>query len=394
MKIKVNENFGYFKDNYLFVECAKRIGAYQEKNKEAKIIKLSIGDVTLPLPKVCIDALHSAVDEESKSETFYGYAPENGYEFLRDAVADYYKRDKGVDLDPLEIFISDGAKCDCGNVLDILGHNEVYVPNPVYPVYVDSNIMAGNHINYLDGSEDNGFLPMPSEEISEGSIIYICSPNNPTGSTYDREQLKTWVDFANERGCLIIFDSAYEAFVTPDLPRSIFEIEGSRTCALEICSLSKTAGFTGTRCGWMIIPRELESDGFNLRDIWHRRQSTRFNGVPYIVQKAAQAALSESGMQECMENINYYRNNALRLSEFLTSKNIKFFGGISSPYIWMKAPNDMKSWEFFDFLLDRAQLAGTPGVGFGPSGEGYLRISSFGRSEDYDEAISRLDSIL
>ncbi len=394
MKIKMNENFKAFKDNYLFVECARRIEAFQDAHKDANVIKLSIGDVTRPLPKVVIDALHQATDEQANAETFMGYAPENGYAFARQAIADYYKRRSNVDIEDIEIFVSDGAKCDCGNVLDILGRNDIYIPDPVYPVYLDSNIMAGNVVHYLKGSLENGFLPMPTDDIKEGSIIYICSPNNPTGSVYDANQLQEWVNFANERGCLIIFDSAYEAFVSEGQPRSIYEVDGARTCALEICSLSKTAGFTGTRFGWMILPKELESAGMVLRDVWHRRQSTRFNGVPYIIQRAAQAALSVSGMNECMENIQYYKQNAKKLSDFLSSKNITFIGGISSPYIWFKAPNDMGSWDFFDLLLNEAQIAGTPGVGFGESGEGFLRITSFGRSEDYDLAISRLDKIL
>lgn len=393
MKIPMNENFKEFKDNYLFVECAKRISAFQEKSNNAEIIKLSIGDVTLPLAKVVIDALHKAVDEQANSDTFMGYAPESGYDFLKKSVATYYSK-KGAKISASEIFISDGAKCDCGNILDILGNCDVYVPDPVYPVYVDSNIMRGNKIHYLKGSADNGFLSLPSEEIAVGSVIYICSPNNPTGSVYNLEQLKQWVDFANHHGCLIIFDSAYEAFVEEGLPRSIFEIEGARTCALEICSLSKTAGFTGTRCGWMILPEELESCGMNLRATWSRRQSTKFNGVAYIIQRAAEAALSDEGICECMKNIAYYKENAKILSDFLDSKNIYYTGGISSPYIWLKTPNNLSSWDFFDLLLEKAQIAGTPGVGFGSQGEGYFRITSFGKREDYIKAIDRLSSIL
>lgn len=392
MKIKMNENFLQFQDNYLFVECAKRINDYSKKHPDKRIIKLSIGDVTRPLPKIVIEALHEAVDEQASSETFRGYAPENGYEFLREAIAKYYKG-KNVDLNSDEIFVSDGAKCDCGNILDILGNNTIYVPDPVYPVYVDSNIMRGNNIKYLRGSIENGFLPLPDESIEEGSIIYICSPNNPTGSVYDYQSLQKWVNFANSKGCLIVFDSAYEAFIDGDEPRSIFEIKGSRTCALEICSLSKTAGFTGTRCGWMIIPFELESENMSLNKAWSRRQSTKFNGVPYIVQRAACAALSNEGLRECMENIAYYKENANLLSKFLDEKNIQYIGGKSSPYLWIKAPNNMKSWEFFDFLLENAQIAGTPGVGFGQQGEGYLRLTSFGKREDYIEAISRLSPL-
>ncbi|MDO4842198.1 MAG: LL-diaminopimelate aminotransferase [Phoenicibacter congonensis] len=393
MKIKMNENFKAFKDNYLFVECAKRIADFQAANPDAKVIKLSIGDVTRPLPKVAIDALNVAVEEQAHAETFRGYAPESGYDFTRQAVADYYTR-RGAKIEASEVFISDGAKSDCGNVLDILGNNKVYVPDPVYPVYVDTNIMKGNEIAYLPGTLENGFAPMPTDEIEEGSVIYICSPNNPTGSVYNREQLTEWVNFANERGCLIIFDSAYEAFVSGDNPRSIFEIEGARTCAVEICSLSKTAGFTGTRCGWMILAHELEAAGMNLNATWSRRQSTRFNGVPYIIQRAAAAALSEDGIKVCMENIEYYKSNAKKLSEFLTSKGYKFTGGTNSPYIWMQTKDNMPSWGFFDLLLNEAQIAGTPGVGFGSQGEGFFRITSFGKAEDYDEAIRRLERIL
>lgn len=393
MKISVNENFKTFKDNYLFVECANKIAAYQKDNPEAKIIKLSIGDVTRPLPSVVIDALKKAVEEQAQAETFRGYAPESGYDFTRVAVANYYAR-RGTNIDPSEVFISDGAKSDCGNVLDLLGHNQIYVPDPVYPAYVDANIMQGNHVSYIPGTLENEFAPMPTSDIECGSVIYICSPNNPTGSVYNREQLTEWVNFANEHSCLIIFDSAYEAFVTGQNPRSIYEIEGARTCALEICSLSKTAGFTGTRCGWMIVPKELEANGLNFNKAWSRRQATRFNGVPYIIQRAAQAALSEEGMKVCMENIEYYKANAAKMSEFLTRKGIKFTGGINSPYIWMQTKDNMPSWDFFDYLLSEAQLAGTPGVGFGAQGEGFFRITSFGKAEDYDEAIARLERIL
>ena len=393
LKIKMNENFKSFKDNYLFVECANRIKEFEKTHQNSKIIKLSIGDVTRPLPKVAIDALHAAVDEQASQDTFKGYAPEAGYDFARQAVSDYYKR-RSINISKDEIFISDGAKSDCGNVLDLLGNNQIYVPDPVYPVYVDSNIMKGNEISYLAGSIENDFAPLPNDNIKEGSIIYICSPNNPTGSVYTKEKLKTWVDFANEKGCLIIFDSAYEAFVGKGLPRSIFEIDGARNCAIEICSLSKTAGFTGTRFGWMILPFELEACDMNLNKTWARRQSTRFNGVPYIVQRSASAALSEDGMHTCMENIAYYKENAKILGDFLQKKGYKFTGGVNSPYIWMQTKDSMPSWDFFDLLLNEAQIAGTPGVGFGKQGEGFFRITSFGKREDYIEAISRLERVL
>ena len=393
MNVNVNENFKRFEDNYLFVECAKRINAFQTANPNSKVIKLSIGDVTRPLPSVAIDALHKAVDEQAHSDTFMGYAPESGYDFSRKAVADYYNR-RGVNISSDEVFISDGAKSDCGNVLDLLGHVKVYVPDPVYPAYVDANIMAGNEIGYVPGTIEDGFAPLPNESIENNSVIYICSPNNPTGSVYSCEKLTEWVNFANCHGCLIIFDSAYEAFVSDDSPRSIFEIEGAKNCAVEICSLSKTAGFTGTRFGWMIVPTELESNGLDLNAAWTRRLATRFNGVPYIIQKAAEAVLSEEGMKICAENIEYYKQNAKKLSDFLRKKGYKFTGGINSPYIWMQTKDGMPSWDFFDLLLNEAQIAGTPGVGFGSQGEGYFRLTSFGKAEDYDEAISRLDKVL
>ena len=393
MNVNVNDNFKRFEDNYLFVECARRINAFQESNPNAKVIKLSIGDVTLPLPSVAIEALHKATEEQADSATFMGYAPESGYDFSRQAVANYYNR-RGVNITSDEVFISDGAKSDCGNILDLLGHVNVYVPDPVYPAYVDANIMAGNEISYIPGTIEDDFAPLPNSSIKDGSVIYICSPNNPTGSVYSKEKLETWIKFAKEHGCLIIFDSAYEAFVTRDTPRSIFEIEGAKNCAVEICSLSKTAGFTGTRFGWMIVPNDLESKGLNLNSAWSRRQATRFNGVPYIVQRAGEAVLSAEGMKICAENINYYKSNAKKLSDFLKQKGYKFTGGINSPYIWMQTKDNMKSWDFFDLLLNEAQIAGTPGVGFGKQGEGYFRLTSFGRAEDYDEAISRLDKIL
>ena len=393
MNVSVNENLKRLKDSYLFVECVNRISKFQEKVPNSNVIKLSLGDVTLPLPSVAIDALHKAVDEQTNSDTFMGYAPESGYDFSRRAVADYYNR-RGVNISSDEVFISDGAKSDCGNILDLLGHVTVYVPDPVYPAYVDANIMAGNKIAYVPGTIDNGFAPLPNESIESNSVIYICSPNNPTGGVYSREKLTEWVNFANERGCLIVFDSAYEAFVADDSPRSIFEIEGAKTCAVEICSLSKTAGFTGTRFGWMVVSKELESNGLNFNSAWERRQSTRFNGVPYVIQRAAQAVLSEEGTKICAENIEYYKRNANKLSDFLTSKGYKFTGGINSPYIWMQTKDNMPSWDFFDLLLNEAQIAGTPGVGFGSQGEGYFRLTSFGKAEDYDEAISRLDKVL
>lgn len=393
MKIKVNENFKSFADNYLFVECANRIARYKEANPNADIIKLSIGDVTRPLPQVAIDAMKKAVEEQAHAETFMGYAPESGYDFCREAVANYYAR-RGVKIDASEVFISDGAKSDCGNVLDLMGKNHTYIPDPAYPAYVDANTMFGNQISYIPGSIEDQFCPGPNDSIEDGSVIYICSPNNPTGAVYTREGLTEWVNFANEHGCLIVFDSAYEAFVTGDLPRSIFEIEGARTCAIEICSLSKTAGFTGTRCGWSIIAKELEADGLNFNQVWAKRQAIRFNGVPYVVQRAAQAILSEEGIACCQENIDYYKANAKKLADFLTSKGYQFTGGINSPYIWMQTKGEKKNWDFFDYLLETAQIAGTPGIGFGQAGDGYFRLTAFGKAQDYDTAIERLDKVL
>lgn len=393
MKIKTNTNYKMLGESYLFSEIGKRERAYRAANPEKKVIKLGIGDVTLPLAPCVIKALHSAADEMGVRETFRGYAPEYGYDFMREAVVRHYA-DFGVTLDTDTVFISDGAKSDVGNITDILGDNTVVVPDPVYPVYVDSNVMSGRRIEYVTGSEENGFLPMPDELRGEGYIIYICSPNNPTGAVYTHEKLSTWVEFAQKTGSLIIFDSAYEAFVAGGEPRSIYEIEGARECAVEICSLSKTAGFTGMRCGWTIVPRELRVGDTSLRALWMRRQATKFNGVPYVIQRAAEAALSPEGIVECMLNIDYYRNNAKTIASALSAKNIAFTGGVSSPYIWMKCPGNMGSWEFFDYLLTKAGIVGTPGEGFGKAGEGYFRLTAFGNADDTLEAASRLEKIL
>ncbi|MBO4603901.1 MAG: LL-diaminopimelate aminotransferase [Clostridiales bacterium] len=395
MKINANTNFLNIKETYLFSEIGARVRKYSAENPDASVIRLGIGDVTLPLNKVVVDAMDKAVAEMGVKDSFRGYPPEYGYDFLREAISSYYKRNN-VDVPASDIFVSDGAKSDCGNFPDILGNNEILIPDPVYPVYIDANIMNGNNINLVKGSIDNGFTPLP-QDITTGDkpyVIYICSPNNPTGAVYTAEGLKAWVDYALRTGSLIIFDAAYEAFITEDLPRSIFEIEGARECAIEICSFSKFAGFTGTRCGWTVVPAELDANGIKLQKLWARRQATKFNGVNYPVQRGAEAALSEEGIKACMEAIDYYRANAKLIADLMTKKGIFFTGGINSPYIWLKCPNNMGSWEFFDMLLTKAQVVGTPGEGFGEAGQGFFRLTSFGSAEATAEAVARLDKLL
>ncbi len=389
MSIKVNENYKNLAQNYLFKTIAEKVSAYTQANPDKKIIRLGIGDVTLPLTPSVIEAMHKAVDEMGHQETFKGYGSEAGYDFAIDAVRNHYEK-SGVILKKNEVFISDGAKSDCGNITDIFGDNEILIPDPVYPVYLDSNVMCGRKVQFIAANQENGFLPLPDAIEKKSYIIYICSPNNPTGAVYNKEQLKQWVDFANESESVIIFDSAYEAFIHGDYPHSIFEIEGSRTCAIEICSLSKTAGFTGTRMGWTIVPEELVCSGTALNPMWNRRQSTKFNGTAYIIQRGGQAALSEEGFKECQENIAYYMENAKLIASALDEKGIWYTGGVSSPYIWLKCPNNMSSWEFFDYLLNELQIVGTPGCGFGPQGEGYFRLTSFGSREATLEAIERM----
>ncbi len=393
LQIKVNENFFNVKKNYLFSEIAKRVNAYSAEHKDAKIVRLGIGDVTLPLSPVVVEAMKKAADEMGNAATFRGYAPEYGYDFLREAIAEYYKKFP-VDLSAEEIFVSDGAKSDVGNIVDILGDNEILIPDPVYPVYLDSNIMSGRKVSFLKGSQENGFLPLPDGVEEKPYVIYLCSPNNPTGAVYSRDGLKKWIDFANKTGSLIIFDSAYEAFISGDYPHSIYEIEEARSCAVEICSFSKTAGFTGTRCAWSVFPDELTVGENKLSYLWSRRQATKFNGVPYVVQRAAEAALSAEGQAQCREAIAYYMENARIIGEVLKEKGIEFTGGENSPYLWLKCPNGMKSWEFFDFLLENAQVVGTPGAGFGEAGEGYFRLTSFGSRESTLEAADRLRKLL
>ena len=392
--MKANQNYKNIAQSYLFSTIAKKVNEFSQKNPDKKIIKLGIGDVTLPLCRAVVDALKSASDEMGVKETFHGYGPEQGYDFLKEEIQKYYQDNK-VNLDIDEIFISDGAKSDIGNILDLFDKdNKVLVPDPVYPVYVDTNTMAGREIEFIDANAQNNFLPMPDNNI-KADIIYLCSPNNPTGAVYNKEQLKQWVDFANKNNAIILFDAAYECFITDSsLPRSIFEIEGAKTCAIEFCSFSKMAGFTGTRCGWTVVPKTLEFDDMNLNKMWLRRQTTKFNGVPYIVQKGAQAVFSEEGKKQIKENLNYYKENAKMISEVLTKHNIWHIGGKHSPYIWLKCPNDMNSWDFFDYLLENIQIVGTPGAGFGKNGEKYFRLTSFGSKENTKEAVERLDKFL
>ena len=395
---KLNENYLNLKESYLFSEIAHRVNSYASAHPDKKIIRLGIGDVTLPIGSKVISQLHEGVDALANAETFKGYGPEQGYAFLREAIVDYYMRNNIV-IEADEVFVSDGAKSDTGNITDLFDKdNVILIPDPVYPVYVDTNIMNGRNITYIDANAENNFLPMPDHSV-HADIIYICSPNNPTGAAYNKEELKEWVDYALENNAIILYDSAYECFITDEtLPRSIFAIEDSKKCAIEFCSLSKTAGFTGTRCGYTIVPKDLSftaSTGakLSLNAMWNRRQTTKFNGVSYIVQKGAAAAFSVEGMAQCKENIKYYQENARIIAEGLARKNILYFGGINSPYIWFECPNNMDSWDFFDYLLNNAQVVGTPGAGFGKNGQKFFRLTSFGNRENTIEAIKRIEKL-
>lgn len=397
---KLNENYQNVKDSYLFAEIARRVKVYEETHPEkaADIIRLGIGDVTLPLTKSVIEALHEAVDSQAVSETFKGYGPEQGYAFAQEAIADYYARN-GVEVKATDIFISDGAKSDTGNITELFAKdNVVLVPDPVYPVYVDTNTMDGKNIIYMNGTKENDFLPMPDENV-KADIIYLCSPNNPTGACYNKEQLEAWVAYALKNDAVILYDSAYEAFITDStLPRSIYAIEGAKKCAIEFCSLSKTAGFTGTRFSYTVVPEELVFETSNggtlsLHNMWNRRQCTKFNGTPYIIQYAGAKVFTEEGMKECQENIGYYRENARMIAETLEKKGISFTGSVNSPYIWFECPKGMESWEFFDYLLENAQVVGTPGAGFGENGKNYFRLTSFGKHEKTKEAMERFNSL-
>lgn len=391
---KMNENYLNLKESYLFSEIAHRVENFTKANPDKKVIRLGIGDVTLPLGEAVVAALHDGVACMAKSDTFKGYGPERGYEFIRNAVVEYYAKN-GATIDAEEVFISDGAKSDTGNITELFDQdNVILIPDPVYPVYVDSNMMSGKNVTYINANAENNFLPMPDKNLHV-DIIYICSPNNPTGAAYNFEQLKEWVDYAIANEAVILYDSAYECFITDEtLPRSIFAIEGAKKCAIEFCSLSKTAGFTGTRCGYTIVPKELKFTSSNgkemsLNAMWNRRQSTKFNGVSYIIQNGAAAVFSEEGMKECRENIKYYQGNAKIIADTLRDKNIRFFGGINSPYIWLECPNNMESWEFFDYLLENINVVGTPGAGFGDNGKHYFRLTSFGSRENTIEAMER-----
>lgn len=386
----INRHYTELQDSYLFSDIARRVAEYQQANPKADVIRLGIGDVTRPLCPAVVEALSAAVREMGEKVTFRGYGPEQGYDFLRQAIQAYYG-ERGIALDLQEVFISDGAKSDLGNILDLFEtDNTVLVPDPVYPVYVDTNIMAGRSVKYLNASRDNGFLPMPDETV-QADLIYLCSPNNPTGAVYSREQLKAWVDYALEQHAVILFDAAYEAFIQDEtLPRSIYEIQGAERCAIEFCSLSKTAGFTGTRCGWTIVPHAIEINGMRLNHMWLRRQTTKFNGVPYIVQRGAAAVFTPEGRRQTAEGIAYYRENARLIAQALDMLGIWYTGGVNSPYIWLACPNGLDSWAFFDLLLHRAQVVGTPGAGFGRNGEGYFRLTAFGDRDRTKEAVERI----
>lgn len=390
--MKINKNFLDLEANYLFSTVAKKQREYQTAHPDADVIKLSIGDVTRPLCPVVIDAMHKAVDEMAVEKTFRGYPPEHGYDFILEAILKNDYTNRGIELTKDEIFLSDGAKSDCGNIGDIFAtDNSVGICDPVYPVYIDTNIMNGrkNNITILPCAEENNFLPEIPAKLPD--IIYLCFPNNPTGAVANKEYLKKWVDAANANHSLILFDSAYEAFVAePDVPKSIYEIEGAKSCAIELRSFSKTAGFTGVRCGYTVVPNELVFEGTKLNALWGRRQSTKFNGVSYITQRAAEAVYSAEGQKQIQENLEYYRRNAKIIFDGLTEAGFKCFGGKNSPYVWLKIPEGFTSWTFFDELLDKCQVVGTPGSGFGQAGEGYLRLTSFGNYEKTIEAIERI----
>lgn len=397
---KLNENFFRLKKNYLFIDIAKRLKAYTAQHPDAKLIRMGIGDVTRPLAPVVVEAMEKACREMGVKETFRGYEDSGaGYDFLREAVSRYYAS-FGANVKPSEIRISDGAKSDCGNIIDIFGAgNTVLVTDPAYPVYVDSNVMSGNNVVFVDSNEENGFAAMPDKSI-KADLIYLCSPNNPTGSVYNAAQLKEWVDYALENNAVVIFDAAYEAFITEnDIPRSIYCIEGAKKCAVEICSLSKTAGFTGTRCGYTVVPEELiqkdsEGNDVKLADIWGRRQGSKFNGVSYPVQRGAEAVFTPLGQEQTREAIRYYQQNARTIAKTCDELGIKYTGGINSPYIWLKCPDGMGSWDFFDYLLNEIQVVGTPGAGFGKNGEGWFRLTAFGTHEATEEAMERLKGLL
>lgn len=392
--MNINQNYKNLAESYLFVDIANRVADFKASDPNADIIRLGIGDVTRPLPAPVIEALNAAVAEQASSETFRGYGLEQGYDFLRQALAQYYTQ-RGVTLGLDEIFVSDGAKSDLGNLLELFGtDNTALIPDPVYPAYVDANIMNGNNVQFVSGGGEDCFLPMPPHDV-KADLIYICSPNNPTGAAYTKEQLALWVDYAMDCGAVILFDAAYECFISsPEVPHSIYEIKGAEECAIEVCSLSKTAGFTGLRCGYTIVPKALQKGGQSLNAMWLRRQTTKYNGVPYIVQRAAAAVFTPEGMAACKQNIDYYKNNANVIGQALEASGVVYCGGVNSPYIWLNCPNGMASWDFFDLLLRRAKVVGTPGAGFGKMGEGHFRLTGFGDAERTAEAANRLRKVL
>ncbi len=401
----INANYSKLPGSYLFSDIAKRSNAYLEAHPKAKLIKMGIGDVTLPLAPAVTQAMHNAVDDLSHAETFHGYGPEQGYDFLREAIVANDFAARGIEIELDEVFVSDGAKSDCGNIGDILSlENRIAVCDPVYPVYVDTNAMAGRagyydeaaqawtDIIYMPTTAENAFCPALPE--AEADVIYLCSPNNPTGTVLTKDQLKVWVDYANEHNSIIMFDAAYERFITEDaIPHSIYEIEGAKTCAIEFRSFSKTAGFTGARCGYTVVPKDLVRDGVSLNSLWNRRQTTKFNGASYVIQKGAAAIFTPEGAAQVDENIAYYLQNAKVIKESLESCGFEVFGGVNSPYIWCKTPDNMGSWEFFTKLLEEANIITTPGAGFGPAGEGYIRFTAFGNADATLEAMERVKAL-
>ncbi len=408
--ININENFLNLQESYLFSTVAKKVSEFSLKNPDEKIIKLGIGDVTRPIVPAVIEAMHKAVDEMSTKENFKGYGPEQGYEFLREKIVENDYKKRGIDIEIDEIFVSDGAKCDCGNIVDIFGiDNKIAITDPVYPVYLDTNVMSGRsgkynentgkyeNIVYIPATSENNFTPeLPKENVD---IIYLCFPNNPTGTTLSKEELKKWVDYAKKNSAIILYDSAYEAFISEkDVPNSIYEIEGAKNVAIEFRRFSKTAGFTGVRCAYTVVPKQLygytkEGEKISINKLWNRRQCTKFNGVSYIVQKGAEAVYTEEGQKQIKENISYYMENAKIIREGLEKAGYTVFGGKNAPYIWLKVPDGLTSWEFFDKLLKEAYVVGTPGVGFGPSGEGYFRLTAFGTKESTLEAMERIKKL-
>ena len=392
--MRINANYRNVKDSYLFSTVGKKVSAFTAAHPGADVIRLGIGDVTRPLSPAVVEAMAKAARELGTSEGFHGYIPsEQGYPFLREAIAGYYAS-HGVTLSPDEIFISDGAKSDLGNLLDLFdADNTVLIPDPVYPAYVDANVMAGRRVVYCDATVENGFLPLPDDSV-RADLIYICSPNNPTGAVYGREGLKKWVDYALKNDAVLLFDAAYEAFIgDPALPRSIYEIEGAERCAIEVCSFSKMAGFTGTRCGWTVVPEALVREGMSLNRMWMRRQTTKYNGTPYIIHRAAEAVFTDEGYRQCMESIAYYKENARIMADTLDKLDIFYTGGINSPYIWLRCPGGLDSWTFFDKLLEQANVVGTPGEGFGANGEGFFRLTAFNTREKTAEAMQRFERL-